>query len=349
MRRRRLKRALGPLAMMTVAATLLAVVFVTQQAIAVSLDGRPYRVAKGSTLGELLTIAHQHARPGALMDVEGVVIRAAATPGRVLVDGHERTPATILHAGDSIRVVDGNDSREGTEKIVRRVGSGLSDPQFRLQTLPGIETITVGEFSRKVAKVSFEGAKDGEPDRAVALTFDDGPSPYTSEFLKILKDEKVKATFFLVGVQVQKYPDLVRREVKAGMTLGNHSFSHPTRPPFARTSPAKAADEIERAQRIIKAAGGKPKLFRPPGGSFSTATTQLVRKHRLRTVMWSVDPKDWRRGRSAASIASAVLANIEPGSIVVMHDGGPNVANTLAALPAIIRGIRARGLHLVAL
>jgi peptidoglycan/xylan/chitin deacetylase (PgdA/CDA1 family) len=336
--------------MVTVAAVLLTVVAITQQAIGVSLDGHPYRIAKGSTLGELLTIAHQHARPGSLMDVEGIVIRAAATPGRVLVDGRPRRSATILHAGDRIRVLDGDDSEEGTVKIVRRVGHQLTDPQFRLEQLPGIETITVGKYSRKVAGVRFEAAGHSvKPERSVALTFDDGPSPYTGEFLKLLRDQKVKATFFLVGVQVQKYPDVVRKEVKAGMTLGNHSWSHPTRPPFARLPATRAADEVDRAQTIIKAAGGKAKLFRPPGGSFSPETTAMVRKHELRTVMWSVDPKDWRRGRSAGAIASAVLSKVRPGSIVVMHDGGPNVANTLAALPAIIRGIRARGLHLVAL
>ena len=186
-------------------------------------------------------------------------------------------------------------------------------------------------------------------EKAVALTFDDGPSPYTSEILELLHDEKVKATFFLVGVQIVKYPSLVRKEVKAGMTLGNHSWSHPTRPTFAHLTSTRADDEVARAQAAIKDAGGKAKLFRPPGGSFSPASTELVARHGLRTVMWSVDPKDWRRGRSAAAIASAVLSKAKAGSIVVMHDGGPNVANTLAALPAIIRGIRARGSHLVAL
>jgi peptidoglycan-N-acetylglucosamine deacetylase len=198
--------------------------------------------------------------------------------------------------------------------------------------------------------VTFEPAGGrSKPEKAVAITFDDGPSLLTPRVLDVLKEFKVHATFFLIGVQVQKYPKLVRKEVKAGMTLGNHSWSHPTRPPFARLADAKALDEVELAQQAIDDAGGTARLFRPPGGSFTEATTEMVRRHGMRTVLWTVDPNDWRHGRSAGAIASSVLSHVRPGSIVVLHDGGGNVANTLAALPAIIRGIRARGLHLVAL
>jgi peptidoglycan/xylan/chitin deacetylase (PgdA/CDA1 family) len=336
--------------MVLVAAGFLFGVVIFPSEVKVSLDGQSYRVPKGSTLAELLTIAHLHARPGSLLDVDGIAIRAAATRGRVLLNGRERSPSTILHSGNRVLVIDGADTKEALSHIVRRVGRDIADPQFRLEKLPGTETITIGTYSRKVAGVEFEAAGGpGKPEKSVALTFDDGPSPLTPHILAVLKEYKVRATFFLVGVQVQKYPELVRKEKKARMALGNHSWSHPTRPPFARLSDEKARDEIERAQQVIEDAGGKPHLFRPPGGSFSDKTTKMVKKHHLRTVLWSVDPQDWRHGRSASTIASLVLSHVRPGSIIVMHDGGGNVANTIAALPAIIKGIRAKGLHLVTL
>src|SRR5689334_10470518 len=101
---RKRKRPLGPLAMVVIAAVLMGVVVYSQQAISVQLGNRSYRVAKGSTLGEFLTIAHTHVRPGSLLDVDGVVIRAAATRGEVLADGRAEPLTTILHAGDRVRV-----------------------------------------------------------------------------------------------------------------------------------------------------------------------------------------------------------------------------------------------------
>ena len=92
-----------------------------------------------------------------------------------------------------------------------------------------------------------------------------------------------------------------------------------------------------------------PALFRPPGGSFSQRVIDAARDVDARVVLWDVDPKDWMRGRTPAQIKHAVLRAVKPGSIIELHDGGPNPAATLAALPGIIRGIRAMGLSLVAL
>jgi peptidoglycan-N-acetylglucosamine deacetylase len=198
--------------------------------------------------------------------------------------------------------------------------------------------------------VKFQASQGApKPMRAVALTFDDGPSLATPHILATLKKYKVPATFFIIGTQAQHYPKLVEQEVKARHVVANHSWSHSQRPVFARLSPQTMTRELADASRLIDAKGPKPRLFRPPGGSISPGVVAAAKKLGMRTVLWSVDPKDWQRGRGSGSIVSGVLSRVGPGSIVLLHDGGNNAWSTAAALPAIIQGIRAKGLKLVAL
>jgi len=185
---------------------------------------------------------------------------------------------------------------------------------------------------------------------AVALTFDDGPSPlYTPQVLAVLARYHVPATFFLVGYHVLQYPDLARAEVRAGMTVGDHSFDHPIYPPFAALTAEGITTEIARGRDALRGLTPPARLFRPPGGSYSPYVIATARRLGMRVVLWSVDPADWVIGTSSARIVARVLGAVRPGSIVIMHDGGGNRAATVAALPAIITGIRARGLRLVAL
>ena len=103
------------------------------------------------------------------------------------------------------------------------------------------------------------------------------------------------------------------------------------------------------ANRFSPDRGAQPRLFRPPGGSTSPRLVAAAAALDQRVVLWSVDPADWRRGNPAKEIVKRVLAAVRPGSIVILHDGGGDRSATLAALPAIVRGIRRRGLQLVAL
>jgi len=98
---------------------------------------------------------------------------------------------------------------------------------------------------------------------------------------------------------------------------------------------------------VLSLAGVRPTLFRPPGGSYGAVTLDVARSLGLRVVLWSVDPADWTPGISSKAIVHRVLSNVGPGSIVLLHDGGGDRSATLAALPAIIKGIRARHLDLV--
>lgn len=179
--------------------------------------------------------------------------------------------------------------------------------------------------------------------RAVALTFDDGPSPYTASILRILEREHVPATFFVIGSQARGNRALLQRMLRGGSMIANHTLTHPN----VAGAGAFAAQQIAATQAIIRRESGfRPCLFRPPYGATSAALTGVVRSSGALSILWDVDSDDWQRP-GAARIAANVLGRTRPGSIILMHDGGGPRSQTVAALPAIIRGLRRRGLRFV--
>ncbi len=320
-------------------------------ALTVTVAGRPVRVAVGTTLAEAATQFGLHPRAGDLLDVNGKVLRAGVVPGRLLVDGRAAPAGLRLRDGDRFAAVDGKDRREPLVRRVARVPGGLpADPQFTVSRTPGEQVIVSGAFSHELVSARFRPSGAARAERAVALTFDDGPSPqYTPRILATLTRLHVHATFFVIGYLAAAYPQLVRRELRLGMTVGNHSYNHPEVPPFDQLPPPLLRDEIALGGQVLSRLGDQPRLFRPPGGSTSPALVRAAAALGQRIVLWSVDPADWSPGRSAKAIARRVLSAVQPGSIVILHDGGGDRSATLAALPAIIRGIRKRGLHLVTL
>ncbi len=184
----------------------------------------------------------------------------------------------------------------------------------------------------------------------VALTFDDGPaSPYTEQILDILRERKVTATFFLCGENVERYPDIARRILAEGHTIGNHTHSHPF-PYFRRRS--FIAAEVDRGQDAIeRITGYRPKIFRPPYGVRWVGMEGVLRERGLPLINWSDTGYDWKPG---ADIVGETLRHLAPGSIILLHDG-KNVdppqqvdrSRTVQALPAIIDGARKAGLTFV--
>lgn len=141
--------------------------------------------------------------------------------------------------------------------------------------------------------------------KPLALTFDDGPSPFTGRVLDILRREHVHATFFLCGANVERYPELVRRIQAEGHVIGNHTYSHPYLDLKAK---ARIADEIDNAQAAIgKITGRRPTLFRPPYGVRWFTLNGLLRERGLTMVMWTND--------------AASVSRLEPGAVVLLHDG----------------------------
>jgi peptidoglycan/xylan/chitin deacetylase (PgdA/CDA1 family) len=303
-------------------------------------------VARGTKLGQLGV----HPLAGSLLAVDGSVLRAGVYQGHVELNGKVTAGSTKLHDGDTVTVVRGKNHAERTVKIVSRVPGGeYADPQFFLIHTPGRQVEIRGVQSHKLVSVTFQPAGKATRERAVALTFDDGPSPqYTPRILDTLKRLRVKATFFVIGYLADQYRSIVRREKRLGMTVGNHSYNHPEVPPFDELPSKLLDDEIALGAASLERAGVTPTLFRPPEGSFSTSVVAAARAQGERVVLWSVDPRDWQYGESTAQIVRNVLSAVRPGSIVILHDGGGDRSATLAALPAIVRGIRQRGLRLVA-
>ncbi|HEY2955200.1 MAG TPA: polysaccharide deacetylase family protein [Candidatus Eisenbacteria bacterium] len=183
--------------------------------------------------------------------------------------------------------------------------------------------------------------------KVVALTFDDGPNePYTSRILDILERERVRATFFMIGSNVRRYPRTAARAVREGHVIGNHSDSHPVG--FALESVAELRKELDAAEESIHAAAGVyPRFFRPPQGLRSPWLMSLLRRDSLVAVTWNDAPGDWNHVPASALVART-LAQVHPGSIILLHDGmnlthGADQTATVQALPEIIRRLRALG------
>ena len=308
----------------------------------VTVAGRRVEVVDGTTLGQAGWRFGLRPRSGNLLDVEG----------QLLLDGRVASAGIRLRSGDRIGVADGHDRREPLSRQLVQVKDGIpADPQFTLTRAPGTELVIRGALSHKLVSVRFRSSRGpANVERAVALTFDDGPSlRYTPRILAVLKRLHVHATFFCIGYLADEYPELVRAELRAGMKVGNHSYNHPEVPPFDQLPSRLIDDEIALGARSLLRAGARPMLFRPPGGSFSSAAVRAAEQQGERVVLWSVDPRDWQPGSTAREIAGNVLDAVRPGSIVELHDGGGDRSATLAALPAIVKGIRQRHLRLVAL
>jgi len=179
----------------------------------------------------------------------------------------------------------------------------------------------------------------GRHGRYVALTFDDGPGPYTAPVLRILARAGARATFFVVGSRVAARPGLVAREALLG-TVGNHTWDHPF---LSRLGRRAVVGELLRTQAaVVRATGMRPLFFRPPYGIGTPAETAAVRALGIVDVRWSVDSGDSRPGATTGSVVRTVLEGLRPGAIVLMHDAHPW---TIAALPRILRAVRRRGLE----
>ena len=319
--------------------------------LAVNLPGRTVHVRQGTTLGELMTQFALRPHAGDVLDVNGRPVRRGAVLGKVLVDGRPAALALGLRAGDSVTIVDGRSRREALTRRVTRIRGGMpTDPQFNVAYARGEEIVVRGALSHELVSAHFRPDGPATVRKVVALTFDDGPWPSsTGRILNVLRRLHVRATFFVIGYLAQQYPALVRRELRLGMVVGNHSYNHPQVPPFDQL-PIPSPTRRDCPQPANLDTHRHPDTsFRPPGGSVSPNVVRAAAAAGDRVVLWSVDPTDWQPGTSAAQIARRVLSSVKPGSIVILHDGGGDRSATLAALPRIVKGIRARGLRFVVL
>jgi peptidoglycan/xylan/chitin deacetylase (PgdA/CDA1 family) len=183
----------------------------------------------------------------------------------------------------------------------------------------------------------------GGNSNVVALTFDDGPGPYTEGLLGLLRDAGAHATFFLVGNRVRYWPGLPHDESQLG-AVGNHTWSHPrlTQLPLWLVWAELLRTQFETSREL----GWKPSLFRPPYEMHSKGTDAIVRSLGMVQVLWSATSGDDLKHPTARSVARNVIRELQPGAIVLMHDIHPW---TVAAMPAILEAIRLRGLRAVSI
>jgi peptidoglycan/xylan/chitin deacetylase (PgdA/CDA1 family)/sulfur carrier protein ThiS len=313
--------------------------------VTVVIEGRSRSLPAGLTVAQALGRLELPA-DGDLLAVDHSVLRKGAYPSRMLVNEQPAPPTRRLQRGDRVTVARGRTRTEPVTRVTQMLAASRpGNPLRSLPTGPVQAVLDRGKLSGRVVPVAYHPAAGAAGPLAVALTFDDGPWPHTTQqMLTILSQRQAPATFFVVGRQVERYPELVRREVAAGMALGSHSYSHPQ--PFDRLPVARIRDEITRGRRTLQPLGIHPVAFRPPGGAASPAVTAAAQEFGDRTVLWSVDPADWQPGVTANQLVQRVLAAARPGAIVLLHDGGGNRSATVAALPAIIDRLRRLGLTL---
>ena len=216
---------------------------------------------------------------------------------------------------------------------------------LRALPLPG----AASERARRA--LGIRGTAGGR--RAVALTFDDGPHPEgTPAVLDALAAAGTHATFFLVGEQVERWPELAARVAAAGHTVGLHGHTH--RSHLRLTGAQVAADLRHGAEALARAVGTSPRLHRPPYGHYSTTSLRRVRSAGLEPVLWSRHGRDWSARATPASVAARIEAGVAPGAVLLLHDADHYAApgcwaRTAAALPRILEAIARAGLEPVAL
>jgi peptidoglycan-N-acetylglucosamine deacetylase len=199
-------------------------------------------------------------------------------------------------------------------------------------------------------------------DEAVALTFDDGPDPtFTPQVLRVLSDLDVHATFFMCGLAAERDPALVRAVAEAGHTIGGHTWHHRD---VRGLSSAAWEYEVDRTHRLLEQLSGREiRYFRPPWCEYDRAALDRLRARQLTPVLFSSSGGDWTT-TDPASITTNVLRSLQPGAIVLLHDGCGDLldprsqpsadlqrdrSGTIEALPGIVAGVRAAGLDCTAL
>ncbi len=331
----------------------------------------PIQVGRASTrvwvwtnTTELLSHARLTASAGDLVSARDhhVLKSGAGFPSILVVDGKTATSAEKLHANAA---VDRQRGRDRVEALVTRdrvtrpkvVFRGAGPIESVVQTgSPGLRRLTLGSISHQVvgsvlirpAVPTVVVRRWPAAGRVVALTFDDGPHPtQTQQVLAVLQTEHIKATFFMVGKMARYHPEAARAVARAGMLIGDHTENHALLPGMTK---AQIAHEIQQGQTSIRTVTGlTTHWFRSPYGAVTSATRQMARRFGMQTVAWDVDANDWK-SPPAKAISSYVLGRVRPGSIVLLHDsGGHSRANTIAALPSIIKRLKKQGYRFVTL
>jgi len=210
-----------------------------------------------------------------------------------------------------------------------------------LGVLAAAAVLIVGGLTGHVRKAGAE-IVDCSQAKCVALTFDDGPSPYTDRLLQILNQNDAKSTFFLIGNKVAANPAGAKRIADAGMEVANHTWEHPN---MTTIPPEDIGSQISKANDAIQAATGqRPKLLRTAGGLINDNVLAAAKQQGMADVNWDVIPFDWMNDSDTAATRYMLMTQIKPGSVVLFHD---TYSSTVDLVYQFIPVLRANGYHLV--
>jgi peptidoglycan-N-acetylglucosamine deacetylase len=274
-----------------------------------------------------------------------IAVTPDPTASPTLIPTTGPTPAPTAAAKKKPAVLPSDPSSRLNPKAAKQASSGKSKDSAKAHSA---KALTLSELRHKYSSsFIFQGSTDK---RRIALTFDDAPDTvYTPQVLDILKKHRVKATFFIVGYRAVEHPEVVKRIVREGHVVGNHSYGHSQ---LKKLSQAKFIQEVEKTERVLAPlAGYTPRLIRPPYGALNDEELAWLSDQGYLTVNWNVDPEDWR-GVAKEVVLKRSLDCAGPGSIILMHSAtgtGGSLKGTIDALPDLIEGLRGKGYDLVTL
>ena len=206
---------------------------------------------------------------------------------------------------------------------------------FVLVAIPASGSLAKPEIYRHVSTT----------EKVIALTFDDGPHPKTTDkILDLLAEYGAKATFFVIGQNVALYGKATARAAREGHEIGNHTYTHPS---ASSVDDALMAEEILRTEEIVrKTAGTECHIFRPPGGDCADQVCRAATSQGLSIVLWNIDTRDWT-GVSSQEITQSVMSSASPGAVILFHDYAGRDSGTVEALKEILPRLSAAGFRFV--
>ncbi len=295
------------------------------------------------------------ARPGSTLNLTGDVVDIGAGTAPLRETGGSPVPATeVLTDGDVLYVRHGEHVLEQIRRVTQPVASQVSVVgegdivSLAQKGSPGERELFKGVISNKQAAalvivqptdtVLKRSSTVESGQKLAALTFDDGPGANTQGVLDALATKHVPATFFVLGSSAAGNKSLLKRMRDAGHEIENHTWSHPD---LTKLTEAQFASQVNRTSSVI----GGSKYLRPPYGSSNDTVKQRAAALNMRLAFWTVDTLDWQR-QDVDAIMAHVKAGTKPGAIILMHDGGGDRSQTIAAIPVMVDWLFAQGYSL---
>ena len=350
-------------------------VFVYPLRFDVDVNGATFTVGRGTTINRLIEDRIVDPEPGNLLAVDGSVLEAGAgEPFSATVNGEPMADAEYkLDKGDVVEIGNGADTTEAyteTQQVVPH-GTNSSEADFSSywngslhvyeQGQDGLDVTRTGDISGKVVTEQVTPMVDAGfriytadvgDDKVISLTFDDGPWPETtSEILDLLESYGAKATFFTIGNQIESYADDVRRAYEMGCEVCTHSWDHAAGSGggvnLTYMSADEQVEEIALGMEAIEKATGAPapRIIRAPGGNFYGSIVETLQPYIDAEIGWDVDTEDWSRP-GADAIYEAIMT-VQPGQVILMHDGGGDRTQTVEALSRALPELAAQGYSFV--